>query len=70
MLKIMQAYPISTAFIKMSIERVFNKCLQETIRDPTLKFAHMVDTDVVNKIKIIIKILKNVIKSQGQEVQI
>ena len=53
----------------MSIGRVLNKCLQETIRDPTLKFAHMVDIDVVNKKKIIIKILKNVIfRGQGQEV--
>ena len=55
----------------MSIGRVFNKCLQETIRGPTLKFAHMVDIDVVNKKKIIIKILKNVIfRGQGQEVWI
>ena len=44
----------------MSIGRVFNKCLQETTRGPTLKFAHMVDIDVVNNKKIIIKFLKNV----------
>ena len=56
MIKIMQAYPINTSFTEMSIGRVLNKCLQETIRDPTLKFAHMVDIDVANKKKIIIKI--------------
>ena len=44
----------------MSIGRVLNKYLQETIRGPTLKFARMVDIDVVNKKKIITKFLKNV----------
>ena len=53
----------------MSIGRVLNKYLQETIRGPTLKFAHMVDIDVVNNNKIVIQNFKNVIfRGQGQEV--